>query len=125
MDLPEPLAPTTATFWPAATELIARSLLVAHAMWEDRALEGPRTERYAGWDGDLGRAILAGERTLADLGELVLDRDLGEETRRLEPVIRVVEAIVPKVEVVAPGRLLVPIGGAVTWMAMRSCRRRR
>lgn len=48
-------------------------------------------------------------------GSLVLDRDLGEETRRLEPVIRVVEAIVPKVEVVDPGLVLVAIDGAIRY----------
>jgi protein ImuB len=43
----------------------------------------------------------------------VLPRDVGEETRRFEPVIAVVEDLVPRVEVVAPGLLYVPVGGAL------------
>jgi xylose isomerase len=39
-----------------------------------KTLAGPRSERYAGWDGDLGRAILAGELSLEDL-----DRKVGDE----------------------------------------------
>lgn len=43
----------------------------------------------------------------------VLQRDVGEETRRFEPVIAVVEDLVPRVEVVAPGLLYVPVAGAL------------
>lgn len=43
----------------------------------------------------------------------VLPRDVGDETRRFEPVIEAVEDLVPRVEVVSPGLLLVPIAGAV------------
>jgi protein ImuB len=43
----------------------------------------------------------------------VLPRDVGEETRRFEPVIAVVEDLVPRVEVVAPGLLYVPVAGAL------------
>jgi xylose isomerase len=60
-------------------DTVARSLLVAAAMLGDGALEGPRTERYAGWDGDLGRRILAGEETLVTLDERTLGS--GEPTR--------------------------------------------
>lgn len=45
----------------------------------------------------------------------VLARDLGEETRRFEPVVRMVEDLVPKVEVVAPGLVFVPVAGAVRY----------
>lgn len=48
-------------------------------------------------------------------GARVLDRDVGEETRRFEPVVRVVETIVPRVEVVEPGHVLVSIEGAVRY----------
>ena len=43
----------------------------------------------------------------------VLPRDVGEETRRFEPVVAVVEDLVPRVEVVAPGLLYVPVAGAL------------
>jgi protein ImuB len=43
----------------------------------------------------------------------VLQRDIGEETRRFEPVIAVVEDLVPRVEAVAPGLLYVPVAGAL------------
>lgn len=43
----------------------------------------------------------------------VLIRDAGEEARRFEPVVAVVEELVPRVEVVAPGLLFVPLAGAV------------
>ena len=48
-------------------DTLARSLLVAHAMLVDGALEDLRAARYSGWDTDLGRAIMSGERSLADL----------------------------------------------------------
>jgi protein ImuB len=43
----------------------------------------------------------------------VLPRDLGDETRRFEPVVALVEELVPRVEVVAPGLMFVPVVGAV------------
>lgn len=43
----------------------------------------------------------------------VLIRDLGEETRRFEPVVAVVEDLVPRVEMVAPGLMFAPVAGAV------------
>ena len=45
----------------------------------------------------------------------VLTRDPGEETRRFETVVQVVEDLVPRVEVVAPGLLFVPVVGAVRY----------
>lgn len=53
-------------------DTVARALLVAAAMQADGALTDVRSERYAGWDGDLGRAILSGDRSLNDLHEHVL-----------------------------------------------------
>ncbi|HDH03159.1 MAG TPA: DNA polymerase Y family protein, partial [Actinobacteria bacterium] len=44
-----------------------------------------------------------------------LDRDLGAETVRFEPVLAVVEGLIPRVEVVEPGWLFVPISGAVKY----------
>jgi len=43
----------------------------------------------------------------------VMSRDIGEETRRFEPVVALVEDLVPRVEVVAPGLMYVPVAGAV------------
>ncbi len=62
-----------------AMDTLARSLLVAHAMLEDRALESVLEQRYAGWDGELGRAIAAGEHSLGSLHEHVVERDLRPE----------------------------------------------
>ena len=54
----------------------ARALLNAAAIIEDGVLQRHVDERYAGWDGELGRAILAGERSLDDLAALVEERSL-------------------------------------------------
>ena len=53
-------------------DTLAKAFLVAHDMVQDGALETLRAERYAGWDGTEGRAILAGERTLDDLRSRVV-----------------------------------------------------
>jgi xylose isomerase len=42
-------------------DTLARALLVAAGMIERAEIERRRTERYAGWTGELGRSILAGE----------------------------------------------------------------
>jgi len=52
-------------------DTLARSLLVAADIVESQTLSQPRTARYAGWDGDLGRSILEGSASLADLEEKV------------------------------------------------------
>lgn len=44
---------------------------------------------------------------------VVLSRDPGEEARRFEPVVAVVEDLVPRVEVVAPGLMYLPVTGAL------------
>jgi xylose isomerase len=48
-------------------DTIARGLLGAAAMIEDGGLDRALAERYGGWDTAEGRAILAGDRDLADL----------------------------------------------------------
>jgi xylose isomerase len=48
-------------------DTLARALLVAADLLESEALSGPLAERYAGWNGPLGRAILGGEESLASL----------------------------------------------------------
>ena len=42
-------------------DTLAQSLIVAAAMIEQGTLERLRRERYAGWDGELGRSILTGK----------------------------------------------------------------
>jgi xylose isomerase len=48
-------------------DTLARSLLVAAGMIESGELERRRHERYAGWDGPLGRSILSGDAILEGL----------------------------------------------------------
>jgi protein ImuB len=43
----------------------------------------------------------------------VMNRDIGDEARRFEPVVAAVEDLVPRVEVVAPGLMFVSVAGAV------------
>jgi xylose isomerase len=52
-------------------DTLACSLLRAARMIEDGQLAALVQERYAGWDAALGRDILAGNKTLADLADLV------------------------------------------------------
>ena len=53
----------------------ARGLLIAEKMITDGKLDGFVAERYAGWDGKEGKAILAGKRSLDDLSDYVLKRE--------------------------------------------------
>jgi xylose isomerase len=48
-------------------DTLARALVVAADLVEQRTLSAPRAERYAGWSNELGRSILGGGMTLADL----------------------------------------------------------
>ena len=51
-------------------------LLIAEKIITDGKLDGFVNERYAGWDGREGKAILAGRRSLDDLANYVLNRNL-------------------------------------------------
>ena len=62
-------------------DAIARALLIAARMLEDGALGQAVDARYAGWEGEEGRAILAGERSLADLAEAALAKNLEPQPR--------------------------------------------
>jgi xylose isomerase len=62
-------------------DTLARALLVADALRSDGVLAEARAERYAGWDGPLGRAITAGEHTLASLADLVREDGLSPTPR--------------------------------------------
>ncbi len=50
----------------------ARALIAAAELFEKGALTKPLAERYAGWDGPEGRAILDGRRTLAEIADRAL-----------------------------------------------------
>ncbi|MBX3607287.1 MAG: xylose isomerase [Piscinibacter sp.] len=54
-----------------AMDLCAHALLIAEKMIADGALAQQLRQRYSGWDGKLGRGILGGKRSLADLAALV------------------------------------------------------
>ncbi|MDQ2673560.1 MAG: xylose isomerase [Chloroflexota bacterium] len=54
-------------------DTLARALLVAADLLEDGELQRLRDERYAGWGADLGRSILAGNVSLAELEARVVD----------------------------------------------------
>ena len=45
----------------------------------------------------------------------VLVRDLAEEALCFEPIVEMVENLVPRVEVMSPGLLFVPVAGAVSF----------
>ncbi|AFG38363.1 xylose isomerase [Spirochaeta africana] len=51
----------------------ARGLKAAHAMLQDRALEGFIDTRYASWDEPLGREIQSGTTTLQSLEQQIID----------------------------------------------------
>ncbi len=54
-------------------DTLARALLVAADLLEDGELGRLKDQRYAGWDGDLGKQILGGGVSLADLESRVAD----------------------------------------------------
>ena len=57
-------------------DTLAQALLVAADMVEDGDLAAMVEERYAGWSGELGSAIIAGELSLAELGDQVAAGDI-------------------------------------------------
>jgi xylose isomerase len=62
-------------------DTVARGLLGAARLIEDGRLGELLEQRYAGWDGALGRAILAGEHDLESLAALVAERTLEPQPR--------------------------------------------
>ncbi len=64
-----------------AMDVCARALLIAERMIEDGALQRFVDERYAGWDTEEGKAILAGQRSLADLAARVERESLDPQPR--------------------------------------------
>ena len=57
-------------------DTLAQALLVAEALIADGALDGFRRDRYAGWDGELGRSIHAEGTTLDAIADQAADQDL-------------------------------------------------
>jgi xylose isomerase len=64
-----------------AMDLCAHALLVAEKMIKDGALADQLQQRYYGWEGKLGKSILAGKSSLDDLAALV-DKDTLEPQPR-------------------------------------------
>jgi xylose isomerase len=62
-------------------DTLARGLLVADRMLSEGKLDAAIAERYAGWDGELGRTILAGGQSLASLAAIVDERGLDPKPR--------------------------------------------
>jgi xylose isomerase len=62
-------------------DCMARALLIADTMLQDGVLTRSKNERYAGWDGDEGKAILAGKRSLADVADRAVRDNLQPQPR--------------------------------------------
>ena len=62
-------------------DTLARALLVAADMVDQRTLAAPRTARYAGWSRELGAAILSGSVTLDDLERRVASGEIDPRPR--------------------------------------------
>jgi xylose isomerase len=65
----------------AGIDTLARALLVAADMIEHKTLAAPRKERYADWSNELGKAILSGAVTLADLERRVAAGEIDPRPR--------------------------------------------
>ena len=57
-------------------DTLAQALLVAQALLDDGGLDRTRSERYRGWDGDLGRRIRDRGTSLTELADEARDADL-------------------------------------------------
>ncbi|MBE2897981.1 xylose isomerase [Pasteurellaceae bacterium TAE3-ERU1] len=73
-------------------DVLAHALLVAAKMIEDDQLQALKDERYNGWNGELGQAILNGERSLQELANWVEQNDLNPQPvsgrqERLENIV--------------------------------------
>ncbi|MGL5838195.1 MAG: xylose isomerase [Sphingorhabdus sp.] len=56
-------------------DVLAKALLNAAAIIEDGTLDGFVEERYAGWEGELGKQILSGKLSLADAADHAVRRN--------------------------------------------------
>ncbi|MBI3785828.1 MAG: xylose isomerase [Deltaproteobacteria bacterium] len=62
-------------------DTLARSLLRAARLIESGELNQWKEQRYAGWNGDLGRSILDGRKTLTDLADWVGSKGIDPQPR--------------------------------------------
>ncbi len=62
-------------------DTIARALLVAEAIINEKRLSKLREERYASWNSPLGKKILAGEFTLSSLADLAVKTNVNPKTK--------------------------------------------
>jgi xylose isomerase len=60
----------------AGIDTLARALLVAAALVDDGVIEAARTDRYARWDGTLGREIMRSGASLGGLADHATDAGL-------------------------------------------------
>ena len=108
---------------------MSRTLCVWFPDWPLRRPDAPsdRTCLVVGEDNQVtavndvaaGKGALVGmRRSEAEVlcpGGVTLERDVGAETTVFEPVVTVIEALIPRVEVAEPGLAFVPIDGAVRY----------
>jgi xylose isomerase len=64
-----------------AMDCCARGLKAAARMIVDKALSGPLEERYAGWNGDYARKVMAGGCTLEEVAERVVSAGIEPQPR--------------------------------------------
>ena len=62
-------------------DVLARALLAAERMSADGAMQSAIDERYAGWKGSLGKEILEGKTSLAQLSDRVLSQRIDPKPR--------------------------------------------
>lgn len=60
-------------------DALAAALLAAADLLEGEVLSGPKSERYGGWDGHLGRGILGGDESLESLAARVESGEIDPE----------------------------------------------
>src|SRR5690606_35857678 len=73
-------------------DTMARGLLLAEKRVTDKVLESHVSKRYSGWEGELGKGILSGRRSLEDIAAMVESQKLDPKPRsgqqeRLENVV--------------------------------------
>lgn len=62
-------------------DMLAKALLSAERMHQDRKLETVVKKRYSGWDQELGQKITKRQLSLSDLSKLVLDKGINPAPR--------------------------------------------
>ena len=87
-------------------------------VYEEGRAAGGETERIAAANRlarQAGVTIGMGRRAAEALCPIATSkaRDLGEETRRFEPVVALLEDLVPRIEVVEPGLVLIAVEGSL------------